>query len=166
MAASKPACTLVASKLEDAIESKFIKGWASWTSEERVKKLRSAFKKQACPHIGKLQVAMMGEEGKRKYGDFNALMKKGGTMTNLNMGPEQAQAVQGLCDVVVKGETARLVARMEAALQTKTKGKKRRLADFKMREEVCRGLLGTCEEEEEEAAGGGDDDDDDDDKEL
>ena len=68
-------------------------GWSGWTTEQRVAKLRGAISKKACSAIGNKQIAMMGEEGERKFGDFNELMQKGGVMSNLNMGPEQAKKV-------------------------------------------------------------------------
>jgi hypothetical protein len=73
----------------------------------------------------------MGEEGQRKFGDFNDLMQKGGTMSNLNMGPEQNEKVRTLCELTVKTEMPALVERIEKAVK-----KKRRLIDMKMKEEV------------------------------
>ena len=72
------------------------------------------------------------------------MMQKGGTMSNLNMGPEQGKALTTLCQLVAKHEVAPLVSRMEAAVAKKKKGRRKRLADLKMREELCQGIFGTC----------------------
>ena len=157
------ACTLVASQFDDAMDSKLLKAWAGWTTEQRITKLRGTFRKRACPAIGEMQIAQLGDKGDRKFADFNELMKKGGTMSNLNMGEEQKKAVRTLCDLVAKGEMSALVARMESALQSKKGRKKRRLADLRMQEVVCEGLLGTCIKDEEEEE---DDDDEEDEREL
>ena len=151
------ACEIVASMIEEkVITSKLIKGWSAWTTEQRVNKLRTTITKKACPPIGDKQIALMGEEGERTFGDFNEMMQKGGTMSNLNMGPEQSKKVFVLCEAVAKSEVSLLVARLET-LTTQKKGKKR-LADIKMVDEVCKELLGTCKKDDD------DDDDDDDDR--
>lgn len=107
---------------------------------------------------------MMGEEGERKFGDFNELMQKGGVMSNLNMGPEQAKKVFMLCEAVVKSETSLLVARLET-ITTAKKGKKR-LADIRMRDEICQQLLDTCKKDDDDEDDEDNDDDDDSREEL
>ena len=158
------ACELVASKMDDAIDSKLLKSWSSFTSEDRASKLRRAFQKRACAPIADLQIAQLGEEGNRRFDDFNVLMKKGGAMSNLSMGPEQRQLVQKLCTLFAKSEMVGLVERIESALATKSRGKRRRLADLRMKEFVCQDMLRTCLKDDEDD--GSDDDDDDDDREL
>lgn len=146
------ACTLVAAKMDDAIDSKLLKSWAGLTTEERIKKMRSAFSKRACPQIDDIQVAIMGETGKRKYVDFQEAMKQGGSLSEVNMGPEQKVQVRTLCELVAKGGMTELVGRLEAVLQPKGKKKKKapRLADIRMQAEVCEGMLGTCQDDKDD----------------
>ena len=159
------ACELVASKMDDAIDSKLLKSWGGIGREERVLKLRRAFAKRACAPIADMQIALLGEPGGRRFDDFNVLMKKGGGMSNLSMGPEQREMVQKLCNLFVKVETAALVELIEDALASSKKGKRRRLADLRMRDLVCQGMLRTCLKNDD-VDGDGDHDDDDDEREL
>ena len=158
------ACEMVAAKFEDAIAApKIISGWKDWTTEQRVSKLKVALTR-ACKKIDDLQVCKYGNPP--KFADFQELMSKGGTLSDLAMGPEQKTAVQSLCtQLSTKNEVARIVGRIEVALEPPSKGNKkankarRRLVDLSMRVEMCQGLLSTCEEDGDEDEADEDEDD-------
>ena len=162
------ACNLVADKVESSISSDFVREWYDLTRPQRVARLRAQLMSKNCPKIDKMQIAMEGFEPNRKLGDFNELIKKGGTLQNLQTGPEQKEKVGRLCMLVAGHEVDALVSRMEAAT-AKKKGtrKRRRLVDLKMSEELCsaEGLLRACPVPEREDDDD-DDDEDEDDREL
>ena len=43
----------------------------------------------------------MGPMGKRTYGDFNAMMSKGGNMDNLSMGPQVTEELVKSCKAII-----------------------------------------------------------------
>ena len=150
------ACELVTATMDEAIDgSSLVSGWAEWTSAERAKKLRPILVRRGCRKFDTMQVALTGFEGSRRFVDFDQATQDGSTLTNLQMGVAQADAVHTLCRILAKEDVAALVSQMEAWLEKK---RGRRLIDIKMREQVCVELLGECEEKKAE----GDDDDDDD----
>jgi hypothetical protein len=173
------ACEIVASQLFEALDSKIATNFKEWPPDSRTKKLNAAWGK-ACRKVGKMQVAQLGEAGSRKFGDFNELMQQGGTLSNLNMGPEQAKTLQSLCEAFVEDKGVALGDRMAeftglndggktgmSTAEKKKKKKKRRRArrvlDFRMRDEVCEKILNACAKVEAPPRGSFDDDDDDDD---
>jgi hypothetical protein len=50
---------------------------------------------------GYQQFAQMGPMGKRTYGDFNAMMSKGGNMDNLSMGPQVTEELVKSCKAII-----------------------------------------------------------------
>ena len=154
------ACGLVATHMYDAISAKIAKGFKGWSQDFRVKQLGGAFSK-ACNRVGAVQVALMGEAGARKFADFEKMMQKGGSMSNLSMGPEQAKAVQNLCAAIVAHELESLVGRMVDWCGAR--GAKCRVLDYPLRKEVCTRMLNACEARAPPPVSAFDDDDDDDD---
>ena len=159
------ACDMVATKFDEVLaKPNLIRGWREWTTEQRVSKLKAALGK-VCPKFDAVQVCKHGWPP--KYADFQDLMSKGGSMSGLSMGPEQKREVQALCEQLsTKDEVARIVGRIEVALEPPSKGSRkahkarRRLIDLSMRVEMCQGLHGTCVEQDHEDDEADEDDDD------
>ena len=72
------AAKTVAEKIQKAFSAKFRKNKQA-DADEKEAMAREAFG-TACSGNSYQQYAQMGAEGKRKYGDFNAAMSKGGSM--------------------------------------------------------------------------------------
>ena len=68
----------MAEKIQKAFSAKFRKNKQA-DADEKEAMARDAFG-TACSADSYQQYAQMGAEGKRKYGDFNAAMSKGGSM--------------------------------------------------------------------------------------
>ena len=165
------ACYTLAEKMQSTLfDPKYdeartiVTNWKEWTTEERVKGLKDAMMAHpfgTCPKIGRLNIAQIGIAPRRQLGDYDALMKRGGTVDNLETGPEKSKAVQALCEVLAKGDDlAGLVTHLEKTTGVNSKKKKKRrkrLMDLKMIDEVCQGFLSLgCPRRK-----GGEDDDDD-----
>ena len=53
--------------------------------------------------------------GKRIYGDFNAMMSKGGNMENLSMGPQVTESLVKSCNAIVGAFADEMAAGFAAA---------------------------------------------------
>eukprot|EP00316_Scyphosphaera_apsteinii_P022295 CAMPEP_0119315302 /NCGR_PEP_ID=MMETSP1333-20130426/35227_1 /TAXON_ID=418940 /ORGANISM="Scyphosphaera apsteinii, Strain RCC1455" /LENGTH=163 /DNA_ID=CAMNT_0007320613 /DNA_START=174 /DNA_END=665 /DNA_ORIENTATION=+ len=149
------ACDLVGSKLSDSLDSKIATSFKKWSPKIRLTKIRAAMKK-ACTKTEAMQIAVSGSTGQRQFGDFNEMMKRGGTMTGLSMTPEHSKALKSLCEAVVDDHADQLVSLMSASVKA---GK--RLLDFKLRDELCENMLAACHKPEKAPRGFYDDDEDD-----
>ena len=152
------ACELVAKRVDDAIDSTFLKGWKTWTTETRAKKLKSKLSK-TCPAFESMQIALMGDIGVRTFIDFQEAMQKGGTLTNLQMGATEGEKVKTVCNMLASEQSTALVQ----VLETFIKQKRRRLADVQWRTAVCETLLGACPKAEDDEDA---EDEDEDEREL
>lgn len=65
--------------------------------------------------LGYQQFAQMGAVGKRTYGDFNAMMSKGGSMENLSMGPQVTEELVKSCKTIVGAFADEMAAGYAAA---------------------------------------------------
>jgi hypothetical protein len=147
------ACEFVASTLQHGIDSKIAKGFKGWTAEVRRDKVYSSMKK-ACKRFDGMQVALMGEPGQRKIGNFNDFISKGGTLSNVNMTPESRKSVKKLCKEVARSHSEAMVETMAQS--------KRRVIDFNVRHELCERLLAACQPDDGDGMGDDDEDDDED----
>ena len=157
-------CEVVAGKLWESLDYAFMKSFQKWPAGAgRLQKTRSVMGK-ACKAIGDLQVSRVGTEGERRYDVFQAMMQKGGSMSNLMMQKEFSTTLMNVCNKLIQGPMGEtLITEMEAHVVEK----KKRLFDFKLQEKVCGAeMLNACKSKEKKRKGkrrteGGDDDDDD-----
>mmetsp|Transcript_96055 Transcript_96055/g.222685 ORF Transcript_96055/g.222685 Transcript_96055/m.222685 type:complete len:241 (-) Transcript_96055:78-800(-) len=84
------------------------------------------------------QLAIFGDEGKREYKDFQELIRKGGSISNLNMSPENNAAIANLCKAVVN--------HMGGAIVEKAATHKDRVGGFNWERWVCVDRLALCDE--------------------
>ena len=89
----------VAEKIQKAFSKNF-RANKKAKRDEKESMARAAFK-TACSAESYQQYATMGAVGKRKYGDFNAMMSKGGSMENLSMGPQVTEELVKACQTIV-----------------------------------------------------------------
>jgi hypothetical protein len=145
------ACEIVTGKLFDQLGSNLARDFRSWSEEERLTKVSSAFA-AGCASIEGMQLAMAGNAGSRRFGLMEELMHNGGNMGTLEVKPKKfADALLGACDALVQQATADVVA----ALSKRAKKKKAKLLGINLKGVLCESRLRVC---------GDDDDDDDDDK--
>jgi len=143
-------CEMIADALYASLDSKIAKSFKGWNTDERVANVGKAMRK-ACKRVKEDQVAIVGEQGERKFGSFQKLMSQGGTLSNLSMGPESAKALHSICIDFLKAHLEELVGRM-------SKVKRMRVLDFQLKGAMCQEMLPAC------AAAHNDDDDDDSDE--
>ena len=154
------ACELAAVQLELAMDGKLARSFKGWSTAQRVKGFKRR-QKHHCASLGQKQIARVGEEGKRKYGDFQEMMSASGSLSNLSLEPETGQKLEAFCQAV---NAQAIIDRVEAQMAIKRRRKKPwRLLDFRMRDELCETMLAVCAKPKSEPRGMYDDDDDDDD---
>lgn len=135
------ACELIAEKLYDALDSKTARGFKKWSDSERVKKVSASMRK-GCKRLEKFQIATYGDPP--KFCDFQEMMAKGGSMSNLNMRPEMAKSVAAACSTIIADTAAALVGRMAAA---------KRMLDIRLRDELCENIISACPRAEKASSG-------------
>mmetsp|Transcript_9333 Transcript_9333/g.20839 ORF Transcript_9333/g.20839 Transcript_9333/m.20839 type:complete len:135 (+) Transcript_9333:2-406(+) len=108
------------------------------------------------------QIAEVGDDGQRRFEDFQNVMQRGGSVSNLNMSPENLKKIQRVCRA--------LFQRLGDDVREKAASYKERLGGFNWDRWICVKNLRFCqepqlhktaeEEEEEEQDDVGTDDDD------
>mmetsp|Transcript_24152 Transcript_24152/g.60321 ORF Transcript_24152/g.60321 Transcript_24152/m.60321 type:complete len:191 (+) Transcript_24152:41-613(+) len=83
------------------------------------------------------QLSISGEEGKRQYADFQEMISKGGSLTNLNMKPENRKDVSEVC--------AAIASDLGAEIVEKAATYKDRLGGFNWERWLCVKQLQVCE---------------------
>mmetsp|Transcript_28608 Transcript_28608/g.52035 ORF Transcript_28608/g.52035 Transcript_28608/m.52035 type:complete len:199 (+) Transcript_28608:78-674(+) len=84
------------------------------------------------------QIAELGDEGDRRFEDFQSVMKKGGSVSNLNMSPENLDKIQRVCRKVFE-----LVA---DDVREKALAYKERLGGYNWERWLCVKSLHLCEQ--------------------
>eukprot|EP00928_Gymnodinium_smaydae_P083547 TRINITY_DN66793_c0_g1_i1.p1 TRINITY_DN66793_c0_g1~~TRINITY_DN66793_c0_g1_i1.p1 ORF type:complete len:233 (-),score=40.24 TRINITY_DN66793_c0_g1_i1:89-739(-) len=131
------ACSWSAWSLRAELADK-VKRKAAKSSKARRKAAEIALKEPCLEKHLPSQIAEMGKEDERRFEDFQKMLTKGGSLTNLNMKPEHAETIVEVCSTIVEG--------LRPAIIEKVASYKDRVGGFNWERWVCVKHLGVCKD--------------------
>mmetsp|Transcript_62970 Transcript_62970/g.150010 ORF Transcript_62970/g.150010 Transcript_62970/m.150010 type:complete len:209 (+) Transcript_62970:75-701(+) len=85
-----------------------------------------------------MQIAEVGDEGERRYEDFKEITRRGGSITNLNMGPENRGKIVKVCKAAME--------ELGDEIKKKALSYKERLGGFNWEHWMCVKSLDLCKQ--------------------